>query len=79
VISGEQGAQASDDFHSTDSSTVWLVDQNEVEHHIAATCLIWLGDEHLPKEVVARPVVNTGSSLLLNVPQELMAQLVGCR
>jgi hypothetical protein len=42
---------------------------NEVELcHVAATCLIWHGEECLPKEVVAHPVGNAGSSLLLNVP-----------
>jgi hypothetical protein len=33
----------------------------------------------LPKEVVARPVEDAGSSLLLKVSQERMAQLVGSR
>jgi hypothetical protein len=42
---------------------------------IAATCVIWPGEERLPKEVAARPAGNTGSSLLLNVPQERVAQL----
>jgi hypothetical protein len=57
---------------------VLLVDQSEVEHDcIAATCLIWPGEERLPKDVVAHPVGNAGSSLLLKVAQERIAQLVG--
>jgi hypothetical protein len=47
---------------------------------VAATCLIWPGEERLTKEVVARPAGNAGSSSrLLNVPQERMAQIVGRR
>lgn len=38
-----------------------------MERRVVATCLIWPGEEHLPEEVVARPVGNAGSSLLLNV------------
>jgi hypothetical protein len=68
----------SNDFHSTDSSTVWFVDRNEVEsRRVAAICLLWPGEERLRNEVVARPVGNAGSSLLSDVPQERMAQLVG--
>jgi hypothetical protein len=49
-----------------------------MQHHcIAVTCLIWPGEDYLPKEVVAHPVGNTGSSLLLNVVQKQMVQLVG--
>jgi hypothetical protein len=45
-----------DDFHSTDYSIVWLVGQNEMERRrVGATCLIWPGEERLPKVVVARP------------------------
>jgi hypothetical protein len=49
-----------------------------VEHrHIAATHLIWPEEGHLPKEVVAYPIGNAGSSMLLSVLQEQMSQLVG--
>jgi hypothetical protein len=46
---------------------------------VEATCLIWPGEERLPKEVVAHRVGNAGSSLLLNVPRERRTQLVGSR
>jgi hypothetical protein len=46
-------------------------------YHVVATCLIWPGEEHIPKEVAIRPAGNAGSTLLLNVPQKLMAQLIG--
>jgi hypothetical protein len=49
-----------------------------VEHHrVALTCFIWPGKELPRKEVVACPVGNESSSLLLNIPQKQMAQLVG--
>jgi hypothetical protein len=49
-----------------------------VKPYVSATCLICPGEESLPKEVVAHPVGNAGSNnLLLNVPQEQMAQLIG--
>jgi hypothetical protein len=52
----------SNDFISTSSSTLQLVDWNEVQRHcITATCLIWPGEECLSKEVVAYPVGNAGS------------------
>jgi hypothetical protein len=54
-------------LYSAGSNTMWLVEWNEVERRVVATCLIWPGEEHLPEEVVARPVGNAGSSLLLNV------------
>jgi hypothetical protein len=61
-------------FNTTDSSTEWLVDRNEVDgSRVAATYLIWLGQKHLPKAVVASPEGNSGNSMLLNVPQEGMA------
>jgi hypothetical protein len=51
----------SNDFQSTDSSTVWLVDWNDVERRrIWATCLTWPGEERLPKWMVARPEGNPG-------------------
>jgi hypothetical protein len=49
-------------FHSTDLIVVWLIDRNEAESRIAATFMIWLGQQ--PKEMVARCVTNAGSSLL---------------
>lgn len=41
-------------------------------------CLIWPGEEYLPKGGAAHPTGNAGrSSLLLTVPQEGMAPSVG--
>jgi hypothetical protein len=46
--------------------------QIEMRGHscVAAICLIWYGDKHLPEEVVAYPVENAGSPLMLNNPYE---------
>lgn len=41
-------------------------------------CLIWTGEESLPKEEVYHQVGNTDGIKMLNTPQDLMAQLV-CR